>query len=306
MKAQIAISIFTLLLYQNAFSQEKDSVVKVENHYITLSEIIVNQNLDVASFIKQVRNDTTFYKAFKSLRTVGYTAFNNIQMLDKRGRVEASFNGETRQEVQNHCRQLRILNDKVTGKFYDSKHNYNYYTASMYGQMFLDERKVCGENNIVGNTQFSTDGLSGMEKHKAQLKMLFFNPGTKIKGLPFISGKTEIFDKSMEDDYNMRIDYDENSQAYLFSINVKRGKEKKVVIQHMTTLFDEKTFEVLERNYTLKYDAGVYDFDVNMRVKMTKVRNLLVPSSIVYNGNWKLIFKKRERGIFTATLSGFN
>ncbi|MBN9349515.1 MAG: hypothetical protein J0H55_02425 [Chitinophagaceae bacterium] len=306
MKAQIAISIFTLLLYQNAFSQEKDSVVKVENHYITLSEIIVNQNLDVASFIKRVRNDTTFYKAFKSLRTVGYTAFNNIQMLDKRGRVEASFNGETRQEVQNHCRQLRILNDKVTGKFYDSKHNYNYYTASMYGQMFLDERKVCGENNIVGNTQFSTDGLSGMEKHKAQLKMLFFNPGTKIKGLPFISGKTEIFDKSMEDDYNMRIDYDENSQAYLFSINVKRGKEKKVVIQHMTTLFDEKTFEVLERNYTLKYDAGVYDFDVNMRVKMTKVRNLLVPSSIVYNGNWKLIFKKRERGIFTATLSGFN
>lgn len=306
MKAQIAISIFTLLLYQNAFSQEKDSVVKVENHYITLSEIIVNQNLDVASFIKRVRNDTTFYKAFKSLRTVGYTAFNNIQMLDKRGRVEASFNGETRQEVQNHCRQLRILNDKVTGKFYDSKHNYNYYTASMYGQMFLDERKVCGENNIVGNTQFSTDGLSGMEKHKAQLKMLFFNPGTKIKGLPFISGKTEIFDKSLEDDYNMRIDYDENSQAYLFSINVKRGKEKKVVIQHMTTLFDEKTFEVLERNYTLKYDAGVYDFDVNMRVKMTKVRNLLVPSSIVYNGNWKLIFKKRERGIFTATLSGFN
>ena len=30
-----------------------------------------------------------------------------------------------------------------------------------------------------------------------------------------------------------------------------------------------------------------------------------VPSLIRYNGNWKAIFKKRERGVFTATLSDF-
>ena len=42
-----------------------------------------------------------------------------------------------------------------------------------------------------------------MEKHKEQLKMLFFNPGKKINGLPFISGKTEIFDEPMAEKYDM-------------------------------------------------------------------------------------------------------
>jgi hypothetical protein len=49
----------------------------------------------------------------------------------------------------------------------------------------------------------------------------------------------------------------------------------------------------------------VYDFKVNMEVKMTTVGNLLVPALLSYNGNWKAIFKKRERGVFTATLFDF-
>jgi hypothetical protein len=42
-----------------------------------------------------------------------------------------------------------------------------------------------------------------------------------------------------------------------------------------------------------------------MEVKMTKFNNEYVPSLIRYNGNWKAIFKKRERGVFTATLYDF-
>jgi hypothetical protein len=53
------------------------------------------------------------------------------------------------------------------------------------------------------------------------------------------------------------------------------------------------------------YDAGVYDFKVGMEVLMTNYKGLTVPSLIRYNGNWKAIFKKRERGVFTATLSDF-
>ena len=52
-------------------------------------------------------------------------------------------------------------------------------------------------------------------------------------------------------------------------------------------------------------DAAVYDFKVDMEVQMTKVGNLTVPSLIRYNGNWKAITKKRERGVFTATLFDF-
>ena len=146
-----------------------------------------------------------------------------------------------------------------------------------------------------------------MEKHKAQLKMLFFNPGKQINGLPFISGKTAIFDKDMEDKYDMSIDMEEHNKTncYIFTIKVKEDKRSNVVIDEMTTWFNDKTFEIVARNYSLSYDAGVYDFDVQMQVELTKFGEYLVPSLIRYTGNWKAIFKKRERGIFTATLFDF-
>jgi hypothetical protein len=43
-----------------------------------------------------------------------------------------------------------------------------------------------------------------------------------------------------------------------------------------------------------------------MEVKMAKFQGMLVPELLTYNGNWKVAFKKRERGIFTATLFDFN
>ena len=73
----------------------------------------------------------------------------------------------------------------------------------------------------------------------------------------------------------------------------------------MTTWFNDSTFDIVARNYSLSYDAGVYDFKVGMEVLMTNYKGLTVPSLIRYNGNWKAIFKKRERGVFTATLSDF-
>ncbi|MEJ7671479.1 MAG: hypothetical protein WKF59_01860 [Chitinophagaceae bacterium] len=36
--------------------------------YITLSEVVVNNKINVPAFIDRVRNDTTFYKAFRTLR----------------------------------------------------------------------------------------------------------------------------------------------------------------------------------------------------------------------------------------------
>lgn len=305
MKLLRGFLLLTILLPIISFSQSKDTVVRVGENYVTLSEIVVNQNLDVASFIKRVKEDTTFYKAFKNLRIVGFRSINDIRMLGKKGNIEASLKSKTIQVVKNHCRQMEVLEQNTTGDFYDSGNNYHYYTASMYAQLFFTKGKICGENNIVGTTELNTDGLSGIEKHKAQLKILFFNPGKKIKGLPFISNKTEIFSKSMAGNYDMKIDFDDDAHTYIFSVVAKEGKDDNVVIRNMTTSFDASTFEVLGRNYTLKYDAGVYDFNVRMNVKMTRVGKLLVPSLITYNGNWKVMFKKRERGLFTATLSDF-
>jgi hypothetical protein len=49
----------------------------------------------------------------------------------------------------------------------------------------------------------------------------------------------------------------------------------------------------------------LYDFDVLMEVKMTRFGNRVVPALLRYNGEWDVPFKKKERGVFTATLSDF-
>lgn len=297
-----------LLVCSFLFGQrENDSTVKVDENYITLSEIVINKNLDIASFIKRVKTDTSFYKAFRNLRIIGYTSINDIRMLDNQGKTLASLNSTTKQIRRGNCRRMRALNQQSTGDFFDKNGNFNYYTAQMYAGLFFTKDSVCGENNIVKGHEFSTSGLTGIERHKEQLKMLFFDPGKKINGLPFISNKTAIFSPEIADNYDMKIDYKEFNEVpcYVFSINVKNGRKSDVVIDGMTTWFDAKTFDIVARNYSLKYDAGVYDFDVKMKVQMTKVGNLLVPSLLAYNGNWKVVFNKRERGVFTATLSDF-
>ncbi len=91
----------------------------------------------------------------------------------------------------------------------------------------------------------------------------------------------------------------------MFKQTVKNGKTDGVIVDEMITWFDEKTYDVVARKYSLSYDAAVYDFKVDMEVQMTRFGNLTVPSLIRYNGNWKAITKKRERGVFTATLSAF-
>lgn len=228
-------------------------------------------------------------------------------MLDRQGKVEASLHSKTRQYRSGDCRKMNIISEKHTGNIYDKSGNFNYYTAKMYASLFFTKDSVCGENNIVTGRDFSTSNLHGIDKHKEQLKMLFFNPGKKISGLPLISNKTEIFDKKMLDEYNLSLDMDTlfSRPCYVFSVKVKPGRERAVVIEAMTTWFDQKSFEVLGRNYHLSYNTGIYDFDVSMQVKMTHVKELLVPSSLIYQGNWKVLFKKRERGEFIAALSDF-
>lgn len=287
---------------------KKDSVVIVDDNYINLKEVVVDTRLNVHSFLNRVKSDTSFYKAFKNLRVLGYTSINDIRMFDKKERQTASLKSKIQQVRVNGCRTMNVLEEYNSGDMYDENHNWNYYTAQLYASLFFTNGRICGENNIVGNSEFSVADKSGMEKHKEQLKMLFFNPGKKITGIPFLSDKTEIFDQKIADCYEMSVDMDfyNKTSCYVFKQKVKPGKENDVVIDEMTTWFDEKTFDVVARNYSLSYDAGVYDFKVHMEVEMSTFNNMTVPSLIRYNGDWKALFKKREHVVFTATLFDFN
>ncbi|MET0466801.1 MAG: hypothetical protein ABW007_26815 [Chitinophagaceae bacterium] len=300
-----------LLLSPSCFSQDKDSLDNERlAKMINLSEVIVRTDVNVPKFMDRVKNDTTFYKAFKNLHVLGFTSLNDIRIVDKKGNGKAGMQSKTVQTRSYGCRTMETLTETTQGDFYDSKHNFNYYTAELYAGLFFTNGKVCGENNIVAGTNFSAKGKSGTDKHKEQLKMLFFNPGKKIPGIPFIGDKINIFDPDVAELYDFsidQVDY-EGKQAYLFVVKAREdlgGKRNKIVIDNMTTWFDAKTMEVMARNYKMSYDAGVYDFDVEMEVEMTKFNGYLVPKTLRYKGNWDVVLKKRERGFFAATLFDF-
>ena len=290
-----------------AQSMKADTMVEVGNKIVTLKSVVLDHNLNVKMFIDKIKNDTSFYKAFRNLHIVGFTSINDIRMIDKKGNLNASLFGHSKQLVKDGCRTMQTIDETVTGDMYTADKTFNYYTANMYASLFFTKGVICGEDNIVSGRSFSTEGKTGMEKHKEQLKMLFFNPGKRIKGLPFMSNKTAIYNDDLADSYDIEIDWQtyNNVNCNVFKQKVKAGKEGTVVVDEMTTWFNDKTDEVVARNYTLSYDAGVYDFKVSMEVLMTTVGNLTVPIIIKYNGNWKAIFKKRERGIFTVILSDF-
>lgn len=297
-----------ILFSLNCWSQKPvDSIISVGKKIITLSEVVIDNRLNIPAFIERIKNDSSFYKAFRNLHIVEFTSINDIRMLDRKHSLKASLHSKTRQLRKNNCRSMETLEEQTTGDIFNEDHQFNYYTAQMYASLFFTKGSVCNEDNIVAGREFSTAGKSGLEKHKEQLKMLFFNPGKKISGLPFMSNKTAIFDDDIADRYDMNIDMDSynNTNCYIFKQTVKPGMEDKVVVDEMTTWFDDKTYEVVARNYHLSYDAGVYDFKVSMEVQMTRFNGLTIPSLIRYNGNWKAIFKDRERGVFTATLFDF-
>lgn len=293
-------------------AQQEDSLDNERlSKMISLSEVVMRSDINVAKFIERVKNDTTFYKAFRTLHILNFTSLNDIRLLDKKGNVKASLHSKTKQNVSAGCRTMEILEENTTGNFYDDNKNYNYYTAELYAGLFFTKDKTCGENNIVKGIELSPHNKSGIEKHKEQLKMLFFNPGKKIPGIPFIGDKINIFDPDVARFYDFTIDYGDNEgeSCYVFSIKAKENltseEKNNIVIDDMVTWFNVKTMEVVARNYDLSYNTPVYDFDVHMEVQMIKFGNYLVPKTLRYTGNWDVAFKKRERGQFTATLSDF-
>jgi hypothetical protein len=233
-------------------------------------------------------------------------------MMDKEKNVKASLQSKTIQHEKNGCRTMETLQESTTGDMYDKDKNFNYYTAQLYAGLFFTKQEVCGEDNIVKGVELSTKSKSGIEKHKEQLKMLFFNPGKKIPGIPFIGNKINIFDPDVAKNYDFSVDMtDYNGQdCYVFVVKAKgdlsNDEKDNIVIDNMTTWFNSKTMEIVGRNYDISYDAGVYDFDVHMEVQMTHFGSWLVPKTLYYNGTWDMVFKKRERGVFTATLFDFN
>jgi len=291
-----------LLHFHSTYAQD---TAQYNGMTVNLDEVVVNAKrigFDVNSFIKRVEEDTTFYRAFKNLRLLGFTADNDIRVFGKKGEVKASLKSETRQIMNGRCRSMQVLQEKTTGDFYTSKGEYNYYTAELYANLFFTKGTVCVDEH--GDSPERSGG--SLEKHKAQLKQLIFNPGKPVKGVPIVGHKVAVFDRDVMRFYDFAITSEDylGIPCYVFAATAKKDlgriDQGEIVINELTTYFNKENFEIVGRRYSLSYKTWLFDFNVRMNVEMTKKNDLLIPALVTYDGTWDVPFRKRETARFVA------
>lgn len=306
MLGKLCFSFFLLPLLADA--QQLDTVVNADGRQVTLTPVVIRSGMNVPGFIARVENDTSFYKAFKNLRVLNYSSLNDVRMFDRKNRVESSLSSKTNQWASHSCRVTNLVDEKTTGKYYNAVGNCNYYTGELYASLFFSKDTVCGESNVIKDIRLSINGKKGLAKNKEQLKMLFFNPGKDIPGIPLMGSKVKVFDPAHSELYDFTIDIQEynGKTAYVFLLKAKDNlsffKKDDIVIDEMITWFDYSNFDVLARDYKMSYNAGVYRFNVSMKVEIGKFEKYLYPKVIRYDGNWSVIMKGKERGLFTSTI----
>lgn len=272
---------------------------------ILLDEVMiraVHSGFDVQGFIRKVKEDTTFYKAFKTLRLMNYSMYNDIAIFDGDGERKASYNSMSRQQVRDHCRTMTVQQEKVDGDFFRRGRMFRYRTARLYAHLFFTEGRVCNEHNVVANTRYN-----GTEKYEEQLRLLIFRPGQRIRGIPGIGEEMAIFDEPFFSKYKFRLSRQEynGESCYVFTAIPRDENKDEVVINELKTWFRVSDFAIMARNYSLSYRTLLYDFDVVMKVKLRSVSGQRVPYEIDYNGNWHILTKSREIAKFTAIFTDF-
>ena len=265
------------------------AVVNIKSHKLTEQD-----------FIDAVVADTGFYKAFRDMKRYSFVAENHLYTYDKKNKIEGEIYRKVRRTMTGNKPKVEYLVRQDKGKLYKKNGKYDLYTLEMFDYIFDNAYKSDFTN---GESLPATDGKNGSYKDK--LKLLIFQPGRKISGIPFLSKKTEIFGKDMRQFYF----YQFSRGTYLDSIPVYRFKvirkpsidDDDVMINELTTIFDVRDFKILGRYVDMKYSNLLFDFDVKMNIELVPFRDKLLPAKISYQGNWDVPLHKEERASFLIT-----
>lgn len=259
---------------------------------------------DVSDFIDKVETDNSFYQSFKNTRHLSYSTENQIFIKNDKNKLKADYYSKTKQISDGNCREMIVDEEKVNGNFYKKKKEYRYYTAKLFDRVFHTHDKVCEDEKEDADKE----SPSGMEKHYQELKKLIFSPGQEAN-VPLIGKKTAIFTEDMRPYYTFSIrskNYLDGTECYVFTATVRPDfKEDKTVIKYLETWFRKDNFQITARNYRLKYFSLLFDFEVEMKVKLTKIGSLFVPEKIDYKGFFDIPLKKAEYGEFSVRLYDF-
>ncbi|MEL6864796.1 MAG: hypothetical protein AAFP19_10265 [Bacteroidota bacterium] len=263
------------------------------------------QGFNVDDFILMVQSDRSFYQAFHNLRKHSYQSDNEIIMYDKKGRQKAYYQNKVQQESDGDCRTMDFIEEHSAGNFFKRKRKLRYYTAKMHDRIFQTHGRICESNRVTASHP------SGIEKHIRELKKLIFAPGQAVD-VPIIGDRMAIFEPKMSRyyEYTIRSGKYNKTECYIFTARVKpeyrERKEHKTVVKYLETYFDKNQFQVVARDYRVKYEGALFSFDVHMQIELDLWDSSYLPKRIKYDGYWDVPAKKPETAEFTIQFYNFD
>lgn len=288
--------LFLLLLLALGLKAQTTEIAKM----VTMDEFVVNaaiEDFNAEDFISQVIEDTTFYQAFLNLKYFPHEIKGAMVVYDKDETEFATLQRKAKQHLtDDEVKWVEITYEKTNGRIKKKNGKWRYLTAEVYDDVFFPTEKHSVSNEMVQREQ-ELEADSKMEKHKAQLKKMLFNPGQPIDNVPFIGDKLAIFSPEMVPFYDYSIfiyEYNDTIPCIAFSSYVKEGEEDEVVIRDMTSYFHRDTHEVIAREYRLAHKTILFDFDISIKVENMLLDGWLMPISVSYDGGWDVPFKKPE------------
>ena len=265
-----------------------------------------NPELDIDSFIQLVLTDESFYQAFKNLRLYEHQFDQDIRFRDRKEREKDHYTGIHSQSMKELCRTMKVESFDRSPDYLTRKGEYAYLTSKIIDRVFYTQGTVCADtsSNLVVKSQ------NKFEANIEELKTVIFKPGRDVK-VPLVGGKLSIFSKEMRKYYNYsvgKIPYNDNLN-YIFEVELKpefTDNNTKTVIRKMSTYFDAENFNIIAREYKLKYKTGIYSFDIDIDVNLTKWNEQYFPKKVRYSGYWKILGRKAERCDFSFIFSKKN
>ncbi len=306
----VILTFFPLIIFCQT---ENDSTFNDFSAYVHLDSITITaqrSGFSVEEFIKIIQNDKSLQIAFYNLRFLSYTYENNIQYVNQKGNITDTYYSKNIQHFDGNCQWMEVENEYFTDKFFTRKQDYSYYTSKLYDRVFYVDKKPCSER-ANHKPPKNSRAKRLIETRIRELKKLIYTPGQQAN-IPLIGDKTAIFDEKMIENYDFSIHsglHESGIESYIFKAIVKpyfnNANPEETVVKYLEIYVEKDNLQVLSRNYKLQYNAGVYNFDILMKVKLEQYKDKYVPTDIIYDGYWKVVGKKREDCRFQFKLLEF-
>ena len=308
MDKKIILFLFLLFFAFNSKAQQTtrfnpDTIITV---VIDSAVNIRSHRLNVQDFIDAVLADTGFFQAFRNMKKYSFDAENYIYTYNKKNKIDGKIYRKLKHVNIGNKHTIQYLTKRDSGNVYKKDGKYQLYTVNMFDNIFTGAyRSAAGTGGMINGKPADKD-----ESYKDKMKTLIFAPGHRVDGIPFISGKTEIFSPDMRQFYEYQFargKYLDSIPVYRFRVVQKSSTQgNDVVIKELTTIFDMRTFQILGRYVNLQYHNLFIDLDVQMNIELIDYHGDLVPAKVTYQGDWNIPLHKDERASFLVVQKDYN